>query len=721
MSGRPVKQAISEVAEELMINKATDTVTPLVTPNEVKPLLSTLEARVLIWCLRALQYCLQVNRLQQLDVDSKGMLPEVSGLLDACSSLYIPKKIKDVTDLARFAPTLVKQIQSLELLPDAIDRSVNALTERCSMNRAEQEMLLFGIALHETELLETVFNFCFAKINPGRIFKVMSFVLEEPVKRIQDALRFDSFLARSGMLSLDSGMVFGFESRFDVGSGLAYTLELANGDWDEIVSLTCVEVRASELSETDFAHMSNEWNLVLRYLQGSAGKSRVGVNVLLHGPPGCGKTEFARAIISASGLKGYELSTELPDGRSITSSGRRSYYGQASIYLKHEPLSVLLIDEMDGMLDINDQESFMTSERSQWSKASANALLESNPVPSVWITNNPHYLDAAQLRRFDVMVSFSQLSSAAIKKQIENRLGGRGLSQEWMDLTSTAAGLSPGLVNTLAVVADTVKQGKGEANNLEILLTTALHQRGIQLPRRKKNQYLMRYCNASMPPAVLTSILTAKSDARCLLHGMTGTGKTAFAQHVARMLDLEPVLVRPSDILDAYVGGTEKNIANLFNSTLPEKSLIILDEFESLAADRSGLDRNWMVSQVNELLTQLENYEGRVLACTNLVDYIDPAIRRRFQLKVELRCLDEKQRTELFTESCKKLGLDIEADTQPAQYLRGIEQLAYGHYANATEIAQNMQDVTLHGFAALLEQEVESTNGRVARPIGFLQ
>ena len=95
---------------------------------------------------------------------------------------------------------------------------------------------------------------------------------------------------------------------------------------------------------------------------------------------------------------------------------------------------------------------------------------------------------------------------------------------------------------------------------------------------------------------------------------------------MAEKLDLEPRLVRPSDILDPYIGGTERNIANLFGSSSAAETLIILDEFESFAVDRKGVEKNWQVSQVNELLGQLEDYDGRVIACTNLVDYLDPAI-----------------------------------------------------------------------------------------------
>ncbi len=409
-----------------------------------------------------------------------------------------------------------------------------------------------------------------------------------------------------------------------------------------------------------------------------------------------------------------------PDGQSITPvlDADRIFVKPISIYSMSQE-SVLLIDEMDGMLEVNPFNSGPRDRGSNWSKASANSLLESNPVPSIWITNNPRQLDPAQIRRFDLVVQFNHLSRHAIRSQLVDKLGDYSLSDDWMDAASAAPGITPGLVKTLSLVADSITQSKVGITNMEEMLNTALRQRGIKVTRKKPKSYRIEYCNASMKSEALTTTLIAKHDARCLLHGTTGTGKTAFARHIAETLGLEPKLVRPSDILDPYVGGTERNIAALFENTVPEETLIILDEFESFAADRKGAERNWMISQVNELLTQLEAYEGRVLACTNLVDYIDPAIRRRFQLKIELLPLNEHQRVSLFRDSCEKLGVKLEGDSHCSRKIRGLEQLAYGHIANAMEIAQNMSNVTPVIFAELLEQEVESTNGPVARPIGF--
>ena len=147
--------------------------------------------------------------------------------------------------------------------------------------------------------------------------------------------------------------------------------------------------------------------------------------------------------------------------------------------------------------------------------------------------------------------------------------------------------------------------------------------------------------------------------------------------------------------------------------------LILLDEFESFAANRGSAHRNWEVSQVNELLTQLEHYSGRVIACTNIVDYLDPAIRRRFHLKVEILPLTVEQRCRLFSEFSRRLGLKKRRGVAPEFWVGALDGLCYGHFANAARVASNLSDLNLERFAELLAQELESTNGKRANPIGF--
>ncbi|SFV60837.1 ATPase, AAA family [hydrothermal vent metagenome] len=88
-----------------------------------------------------------------------------------------------------------------------------------------------------------------------------------------------------------------------------------------------------------------------------------------------------------------------------------------------------------------------------------------------------------------------------------------------------------------------------------------------------------------------------------------------------------------------WVGGTEKNIANAFREAKEEKAVLVFDEVDSFLADRTGAKQSWEVTQVNEMLVQMENFDGIFIATTNLMDNLDRASLRRFDLKLEFSYL----------------------------------------------------------------------------------
>ena len=92
-----------------------------------------------------------------------------------------------------------------------------------------------------------------------------------------------------------------------------------------------------------------------------------------------------------------------------------------------------------------------------------------------------------------------------------------------------------------------------------------------------------------------------------------------------------------------YVGNSEKNIARMFQQAREEKSLLILDEADSLLAERSGANRSWEVTQVNEMLTWMEDHPLPFICTTNLMDALDQASLRRFTFKVKFDYLTINQ------------------------------------------------------------------------------
>lgn len=129
-----------------------------------------------------------------------------------------------------------------------------------------------------------------------------------------------------------------------------------------------------------------------------------------------------------------------------------------------------------------------------------------------------------------------------------------------------------------------------------------------------------------------------------LLYGESGVGKTAFSRYVAYKLGLPYLYVNFSRMLDSYLGGTAKNLTNLFNYINQQQCVVMLDEIDSLAVKREygGGGASAEVSRSTTCLLQLLDSvtnDHVIIAATNLIDDVDSAVKRRFTEKHELHRL----------------------------------------------------------------------------------
>jgi transitional endoplasmic reticulum ATPase len=103
----------------------------------------------------------------------------------------------------------------------------------------------------------------------------------------------------------------------------------------------------------------------------------------------------------------------------------------------------------------------------------------------------------------------------------------------------------------------------------------------------------------------------ARSPARALsfcLSGPPGTGKSAYARHLAERIDYDVLERRFSDLSSMWLGESEKAIALAFEEAADLRAFLIFDEADSLLRDRFAAHHSWEVTQVNEMLTQMERH-----------------------------------------------------------------------------------------------------------------
>ncbi len=147
-------------------------------------------------------------------------------------------------------------------------------------------------------------------------------------------------------------------------------------------------------------------------------------------------------------------------------------------------------------------------------------------------------------------------------------------------------------------------------------------------------------------------------DARVILYGPPGTGKTMTALSLAKTLKKLVLSFDCSKILSMYVGESEKNVRKIFDTykdlsqrakTPPVLLLNEADQFLGARSQSLGSSADKMHNQMqNIFLEQIENFEGVLIATTNLLETIDPAFSRRFNYKIEFKKPDFAQRVELW-------------------------------------------------------------------------
>jgi ATP-dependent 26S proteasome regulatory subunit len=136
-----------------------------------------------------------------------------------------------------------------------------------------------------------------------------------------------------------------------------------------------------------------------------------------------------------------------------------------------------------------------------------------------------------------------------------------------------------------------------------------------------------------------------------LFAGPPGTGKTMICSLLAKELGLELYRIDLSQVVNKYIGETEKNLGRVFDEAARGQVMLLFDEADSLFAKRtevkSSHDR-YANLEVNYLLQRMESHDGVVVMTTNSETAIDPAFRRRIRFRIRFPAPDETQRMQLW-------------------------------------------------------------------------
>ena len=169
-----------------------------------------------------------------------------------------------------------------------------------------------------------------------------------------------------------------------------------------------------------------------------------------------------------------------------------------------------------------------------------------------------------------------------------------------------------------------------------------------------------------------------------LFYGPPGTGKTLMAQAIASKLDKKLKVIAAADIESNMPGEAERNIRKAFEES--KDDVLLFDECDSLVYSRQNVGPI-MAAQVNELLSQLERFDGVTVFTTNRLGNLDEAVNRRLALKLAFDLPTHAERVEIWKRMFpKQCPLDEDVDwTRLA-----IVELSGGYIKNAVLRAARM-------------------------------
>ena len=416
--------------------------------------------------------------------------------------------------------------------------------------------------------------------------------------------------------------------------------------------------------------------------------------VLLHGPPGCGKTLIARAVAHETEAKFFSVS-----GPEVI----HKFYGESEAHLRkifeeatRQAPSIVFLDEIDAIAPrrekvVGDVEKRVVAQL----LALMDGLAKRQHVVVIAATNIPDALDPALRRpgRFDREIALPIPDRNGRKDILDIHTRGMPLADD-VDIEHLAA-ITHGFVgadlealcreaamiclrrimpeidfSSAQIPYETVMELEVHMGDFTEALrdvepsairevfaeVTEVHWDDVGGLHDTKEQ-LLRAVEWPLKYPELFAQAAVKPPKGILLAGPPGCGKTLLAKAVAHETEVNFISVRGPALLSMYVGESEKAVREVFRKAKQAAPCILFfDEIDALVPARSsgGSDSHVTERVISQLLTELDGVEELndvlVLAATNRLDILDPALLRpgRFDVLLEIPPPDEKSRRAIF-------------------------------------------------------------------------
>ena len=622
------------------------------------------------------------------------IVEEVLGFAATSLDLPIAQMVKDTKrPTAREITSVAKRLAARPIPETEHHRRLAQLCTSLDLDATDLAILTSFALQHRGRMLRQLLN---VAALPERFLTIRTVALISGLGagEVEQRLSSHGQLVGMGLVGDDK------DGDYRTGSLLRGVLDLHGDTREDIERFIVPESEETHLSWEDFSHLGALRDLAEHILR--AGHP---VSIMLYGEPGTGKSEFARAIArqvgrgaSFAGLVGDENCEEPKRDE------RLGHLAMLRRLCSTRTDRIVVVDEADDVLSLaRDRHA---------SKQFVNRLIEDPKVPTIWIVNDPNNLDRASVRRMMLAISFERPPQT-----VRRRIAARAAEADGLTLVAGGAERLAAFPANAAIIAAGVRAASlsgGGIADAERAVESVLQAMGQRhRPEASPDaSYNAALSAADADLSTLADRLTAATSRSwsLLLAGPSGTGKSAFALHLAQRLGIEVEVRRGSDLLGPYVGETEAKIAAAFASAARRGAMLLIDEADGFLYRRDEAQRSWEVTLVNEMLCQMENLETPFVATTNLLDRLDPATQRRFTMRVSFRAMTPRQAEYLFI---SRFGV-VWPDSEPLP----LDQTP-GDFAVVLARADLLGERDPRQLVRWLREEAEARGDGLKGPVGF--
>lgn len=259
-------------------------------------------------------------------------------------------------DVTRTRYRLKRQLQQLRGKVNDTDLplfvNLRLLSEVLGLSEAEEAVLTFASALSLfPPFAEGMGEYGLAPQGRQLLARIMALLLDQDEQELLTAMRSDGVLQETGLVVvLDDG--FQLTDKITLMSGMERILLQPGLTREGLMGHFLQPCSPNGLGLGDFPHLEKHGQMLVAYLGAAIRERRSGVNVFLHGPPGSGKTEFAKALAATLGCDLFESPCSDEEGEPLDDMGRLRRFSLSQRFLERSGNAMLLFDEVEDALPI---------------------------------------------------------------------------------------------------------------------------------------------------------------------------------------------------------------------------------------------------------------------------------------------------------------------------------------------------------------------------------